>query len=82
MKSSWEWLVALVCAVSLSFYTGIKIPANPAVILGLILGFKQAYFEFEGRFERPLPLLTRITFRSIPDVQISRSASEKFGWLQ
>lgn len=34
MKSSWDWLAALVFAVFLGFYTGIKARTNPTISLG------------------------------------------------
>jgi hypothetical protein len=35
----------------IEFYTGIKIPTNPAAILESTLGFKQAaFFQFDGAF--------------------------------
>lgn len=34
MKSSWQWLAALVGEVSMMFYTGVKILTNPAIPLG------------------------------------------------
>ena len=60
MKSLLKWLVALVFAILLGFYTGIKIPTNPADRFALILGGKPDFSPTLGHaLDWPLPLQCR-----------------------